>query len=287
VNRFREKKVSCSISKKNFRITACASHTMLHEEEQANMQASHDIVRVPTVIPMGSELAAYLVSPNTQYILPLEHAYYSDLDAGPRFLATRGVFTCISVFAWAPSGRAFGAHIAIPQLHFACRRPLGRGGHILADITLALKATFKNERNLKDVRVHFVGGQEIQDNDQGLVNQFPGDCRKHSFAWHVIGSVQRAGLTADAESKRLLNVFPGIMFRPDFEQEQRKRAQSFCLVALDRQTGALLTHTLFEQEGSYEMACLGTRDQIEELRYRKSLHSEYAVVGRRSQRVVF
>jgi hypothetical protein len=259
---------------------------MLQEEEHENMQAASDIVRVPTVIPIASELAARLASPDTQYILPLEHAYYSDPASGPCFLATRGVFTCISVFAWAPSGRAFAAHIAITQLHHACRLPIGRKGQILTDITMALKATFKNESSLKSVIVHLVGGQEMQDNNQRLVEYFPQDSRKHSFAWHVIGSVQCAGLTVNAESKRLLNVFPGIPFRLDFEQEQRKRAHSFSLVALDRRTGALLTHTLFEKEGSYEMACLGERDRVEELRYRASLHSEHSLVGRRSQRVV-
>jgi hypothetical protein len=255
---------------------------MLREEEHANEVASRDITRAPTVIPHGSELAARLASLDTQYILPFEHAYYNNPD-GPRFLATKGVFTCISVFAWAPSGRAFGAHIALPQLHFACRNPIGRDNQLLPDITRALKLAFKNERDLKGVLVHLVGGQEMQDNDRGLIANFPGDPRKHSFAWHVIGSIHRAGLIVNEESKRLLNVFPGIPFQLDFEQQQRIKEHSFCLVALDRETGTLLTHTLFEQAGNYSMACLGMRDSIEERRYREVLGSEYALAGRRSQ----
>jgi len=265
-------------------ITICP--TQLEEEERANMEASREIVTKPTQIPVGSALAACLSSLDTQFIQAMEHVYYTEPGKGPRFLATKGVFTCISLFACAPgTGRAFAAHIAIPQLHYACRHPMARKtDQLLAELTWALKQTFKQEPNRKAVKVHLVGGQAMQDIDRGLAAKFPHDERKHSFAWHVIGCVQRAGLAVDEESRRLLDVFPGIPFRSDFEQIQRRQGHSFSLVALDRQTGAVVTHTLFEREGCYRMACLGERDWIEEQHYRRSMQGEHALEGRRSQR---
>jgi hypothetical protein len=285
-------------------ITICP--TQLAEEERANMEASREIVAKPTQIPVKSALAACLSSLDTQFIQAMEHVYYAEPGKGPRFIATKGVFTCISLFACAPgTGRALAAHIAIPQLHYACRHPMARkAGELLAELTWALKQTFKQEPDRKAVKVHLVGGQAMQDIDRGLAASFPHDERKHSFAWHVIGCVQRAGLAVDEESQRLLNVFPGIPFRADFEQVmsarwlpvllailmarvvqvQRRQGHSFSLVALDRQTGAVVTHTLFEQEGCYRMACLGERDWIEEQHYRASMQGEHARHGRRSLR---
>lgn len=269
---------------------------MLQDEENANAEASRDIINNPTVIQEGSELAERLASKDAQYFLPFEHVCYNSPDDGPCFLATKGVFSCISVFAWAPSGRAFGTHIAISQLHFAFRRATTTTTksrdkfHLLPEITAALKWTFKKEQNPKSVRVYLVGGQAAQDIDRGLVASFPGESRKHSFAWHVIGAIQKAGLTVNQEmeeSTRLLNVFPGIKFNLFFEQEQRRKGHSFSLVALDRKTGALVTHTLFEQEGNYRMSCLGERDLIEEKRcaavYNSTTTSDH---GRRSLRRV-
>ena len=259
--------------------------SMLQDEERINAEASLDIVNTPTVIHEGSELAARLSSAATQYILPYEHACYNSPENGPNFLATKGVFSCIAVFAWAPSGRAFGTHIAIPQLHYASRRTSSRD-LLLPEITAALKWTFKKEQEPKSVRVYLVGGQDAQDFDRGLASSFPGDPRKHSFAWHVIGAVQKAGLTVTQESKRLLNVFPGIAFHPLFEQEQRRKGHSFSLVALDRKTGALVTHTLFEEDANYRMACLGEHGCIQDNRCAAVFTKDYSLHGRRSTRVV-
>lgn len=236
---------------------------------------------------IGSDQAADLASDETQYILPYEHACYNSPDEGPsKFLATKGVFTCVALFAWSPSGKVFAAHITVVQLHYGCRHPTGRNSVLLPEITSALKWTFKNEANpRRDVAVHLVGGQAEQDMDAGLRAHFPSEPRKHSISWHIIGAVQRAGLTVSQESTRFLNVFPGIPFHPLFEQEQRAKEQSFSLVAIDRRTGRLLVHTLFEQADSYRMACLGRRDIFEDERYRLVYTQEYALLGRRSVRV--
>jgi hypothetical protein len=237
------------------------------------------------VIHEGSELAKCLSSLSTQYVLPLEHACYNSPEDGPSFLATKGVFSCISVFAWAPSGRAFGTHISISQLHYAFRQAKSRDTHLLPEITAALKWTFKKEQDPRSIAVYLVGGQAEQDIDKGLAASFPGESRKHSFAWHVIGAIQKAGLKVNQESTLLLNVFPGVEFHPSFEQEQRRKGHSFSLVALDRKTGALVTHTLFEQDGNYEMTCLGMRGCIEDKRMIAAL-SDHALTGRRSTRAV-
>jgi hypothetical protein len=261
---------------------------MADTEELANHKASCSITTTPTVIREGSALASKLMSNETQYILPYEHACYNTPDTGPAtFIATKGVFTCVALFAWAPSGRVFGAHITAVQLHYGCRNYLsGRDSNLLPEITHALKWTFKKESNpRKDVRVHLVGGQAEQDDDHGLRAHFPNDAIKHSIAWHIIGAVQRAGLTVDAESTRLLNVFDGIPFHHCFEQEQRAKGQSFSLVALNRRTGGLVTHTLVEKAESYHMACLGERGVVEDSRYMSVYTSAYARQGRRSLRV--
>lgn len=261
-----------------------AEEELLLDEEKANAASARNIVLRPTIIETGSILARLLASSESIYILPFEHACFNDAAKGPRFLATIGVFSCIAVFAWEPSGRAFGAHIAMPTLHLAARQN-PNSKLLLPEICAALKFTFKKVLDLKTVRVHLVGGQAAQDVDKGLASSFPGDPRKHSFAWHVIGAVQAAGLKLDQESTLLLNVFPGIPFHPRFEQEQRCKGHSFSLVGLDRRTGNLVTHTLFENSDSYRMACLGERGRMEERRYAAEYDYEHTLLGRRSIRV--
>lgn len=59
----------------------------------------------------------------------------------------------------------------------------------------------------------------------------------------------------------------GINFHFLFEQEQRRKQHSFSLVAMDRLTGALVTHTLFESATDYTISALGPRDAMESQRY--------------------
>ncbi len=245
------------------------------------MAAALSIVNRPSFIPVGSALAASLSSNETQYILSYEHACY-DSDKGPTFLATKGVFTCISVFAWSPSKKAFAAHIPLNQVHHNIRH-----GHIintLPEITEALAWTFKHEEDPAAVKVHIVGGQKEQDANQDLALRFESPLL-HRFSWHVILAVRAAGLTVDGDSTRLLNVFEGIPYSIVFEQQQRAKGHSFSLVALDRNTGALITHTLVESVGDYRIAALGLRDMAECVRYREAFKRPWAVPGRSSVRV--
>ena len=254
--------------------------TILHEEERVNMEAALSIVETPTFIPVGSELAVKLASKETQYILSYEHACYNS-DKGPTFLATKGVFTCISVFAWSPSKKAFAAHIPLNQVHFNIRN--GKVDNTLPEITKALSWTFRHE-DPSTVKVHIVGGQKAQDTNKDLALFFKSPLL-HRFSWHVISAVRAAGLKVNGESTRLLNVFDGIPFHVMFEQQQRAKGHSFSLVALDRNTGALITHTLVESVGDYRIAALGMRDRVECVRYCEAFKSPWTMPGRSSVRV--
>ena len=264
-------------------ITGMNLAIMLQDEIRANAEGAASIVEKPTFIPVGSELAVKLASEETQYILSYEHACYNKSDKGPVFLATKGVFTCISVFAWSPSKKAFAAHIPLNQLHFNIGH--GKVENTLPEITKALLWTFKHE-DPATVKVHIVGGQKQQDTNRDLVSFFKNPLL-HRFSWHVISAVRAAGLKVNGESTRLLNVFEGIPFHFMFEQEQRAQGQSFSLVALDRNTGALITHTLVESVGDYRIAALGERDLMECARYSEAFKQPYASVGRSSVRVVW
>jgi hypothetical protein len=253
---------------------------LLHEEERVNMEAALSIVERPSFIPVGSELAANLASDETQYILSYEHACY-DSDKGPTFLATKGVFTCISVFAWSPSKKAFAAHIPLNQVHYNIRH--GKVENTLPEITKALTRTFKHE-DPTTVKVHIVGGQKEQDANHDLALLFKSPLM-HRFSWHVIMAIRAAGLTVNGNSTHLLNVFEGIPYNILFEQQQRAKGHSFSLVALDRNTGALITHTLVESVGDYRIAALGVRDMAECVRYSEAFKLPWAVQGRSSVRV--
>jgi hypothetical protein len=182
---------------------------MLEEDERINEQSSLSILESPTQIVPGSELALMLSSLQTQFILPDEYSCYNKKSKGPRFIATKGVFSCITVFACDSTGRFFAAHIQVPRLHnnFWKKRDLP----LLPEITNALKWVFKKS-DPRDVKVRLVGGQLAQDVDMALRSFFPGQKEKHSIAWHVKDAVLSAGLLLDSESTRLLNVFPGNCF---------------------------------------------------------------------------
>jgi hypothetical protein len=125
----------------------------LEEEEQANEHASRNILHSPTRIIPGGLLARMLSSSETQYILPDEYACYR-ANKGPRFIATKGIFTCISVFACDESGNAFAAHVTLNRLHANFWKDKNT---LLPELTNALKWTFKNTAS-SDVKVHLAGG---------------------------------------------------------------------------------------------------------------------------------
>jgi hypothetical protein len=253
---------------------------ILHEEERVNMEAALSIVDKPTVIPVGSKLAENLASEETQYILSYEHACYNS-EKGPTFLATKGVFTCISLFAWSPSKKVFAAHIPLNQVHYNIRN--GKVENTLPEITKALTWTFRHE-DPATIKVHIVGGQKEQDINKDLAMLYKSPLL-HRFSWHVISAVRAAGLKVNGESTRLLNVFEGVPFHFMFEQQQRSKGHSFSLVALDRNTGALITHTLVESVGDYRIAALGVRDMAESDRYGKAFKRPFTMPGRSSVRV--
>jgi len=180
---------------------------MLEEDERINEQSSLSILESPTRIVPGSDLALVLSSPQTQFILPDEYACYNKKSKGPRFIATKGVFSCIAVFACdSAGGRFFATHIQVPRMHNNFWKK--RDTPLLPEITNALKWVFKKS-DPGDVKVRLVGGQLTQDMDRALRSFFPGQTEKHSVAWHVKDAVLSAGLLLDSESTRLLNVFPG------------------------------------------------------------------------------
>jgi kynurenine formamidase len=104
----------------------------------------------------------------------------------------------------------------------------------------------------------------MQDTDMALKKWFKGN--KQSFAWHVRNAIEAAGIHVD-DPQPLLNVFPGIEFHPLFEPQQRSKQHSFSLIAMDRATRALVTHTLLEKINDYTIEALGERDVLESGRY--------------------
>jgi hypothetical protein len=185
------------------------------------------------------------------------------------------------VFAWSPSKKAFAAHIPLNQVHYNVRH--GDVENTLPEITKALAWTFRHE-DPTTVKVHIIGGQKEQDTNKDLALFFKSPLL-HRFSWHVISAIRAAGLKVNGESTRLLNVFEGIPFYVMFEQQQRAKGHSFSLVALDRNTGALITHTLVESVGDYRIAALGRRDMVECVRYSEAFKRPWAATGRSSVRV--
>mmetsp|Transcript_17648 Transcript_17648/g.21591 ORF Transcript_17648/g.21591 Transcript_17648/m.21591 type:complete len:523 (+) Transcript_17648:236-1804(+) len=115
-----------------------------------------------------------------------------------RFMATVGVFSCITVFVWSKStstctdanspGPCFGAHVSLGALLRglrACKHAKIDIDRALSPLLLKLRECFQGCKQEQDVIVTLVGGHRAMDYCQGLEAMFPGDTEKWSFAWHV------------------------------------------------------------------------------------------------------
>lgn len=227
----------------------------------ANLQQARLLPTFSVALVPGSALATALQ--NDSFFIQMYEITAALKETSPRFLATMGVFTCVSVWAWSPmTKRAFAAHVPSSACHFAAGKdPRAK---LLPEITHYMKWTFRKER-IEDVRVTLVGGQKAQNTDATLRRT------GHGFDWHVTQAIRDAGIQHIDD--RLFHIFPGIAFHRWFEQEQAAKHQSFHLVALDRATGAVVVHTKTEIPGMYSVRALGARGEVESQRYADTIQT--------------
>lgn len=87
-----------------------------------------------------------------------------------RFLATPGVLTCITVFAWAPSGVAVAAHVDLNAVLRGVRRCVRTGQDLdrtLHPLTSELRQCFGGV-DAATVRIALVGGHRVSDHEPSL-----------------------------------------------------------------------------------------------------------------------
>ena len=146
----------------------------------------------------------------------------------PHFLATPGVLTCISGFAWAPSGVAVAAHVDLNAVLRGMWRCVFTGQDLdrtLYQITSELRQCFGGV-DAATVRISLVGGHRVSDHQPALkliLSEMPVLSRYHRerktegngaderefFSWYVRAACVGAGLAAAVFDTILLNVFEG------------------------------------------------------------------------------
>ena len=206
---------------------------------------------------------------------------------GPRrFLATPGILTCISIFAWAPPtvhgslGIAVAAHINLGAVVHGVRCCMMTGqdfDRALSPLSCELRRSFHG-LNPASVRVTLVGGHRIMDREPALKAMlcqtlqeggnseiaFPlsnfsrgsiiaDDDPRQYFSWYLRAACDAAGLDRASFDTTLLNIFEGELC-VDLETEVRLRLsnQRFECAALDTLTGCVITHTRFVEPGDRE-----------------------------------
>jgi hypothetical protein len=214
---------------------------------------------------MDTVLLAALADTQQSYFFCMNEVTSSALletDGGKRrFMATTGVFSCITVFAWSKStcdnspGPCFAAHVSLGALLRglrACEHAKHDIDRALAPLLLKLRCCF--EGSTRDVIITLVGGHRSMDNCQGLEAMFPNDRKKWSFAWHVRTACK---LELDEMPNKvvwktnLLLKFEGEMIKHEADEERvRQKNMNFMIVALDTITGHLVTHTKYTNMGS-------------------------------------
>ena len=204
-----------------------------------------------TRIVPGSALASSLQKAKVVYM-----GEFASASGG--FLATPGVFSCIAVAAWHPSGLGFLAHIDINAVHWSvdklrAKRKKDRNTLYapIPEFSIALAKTFESVNVKSEVRINLVGGQSSQDACQ-MLRKFTGN---ESFSGHVMQAVRNAGFEVGDVS--MLNCFPSVPITLTSEVEQHQKGFSFCLVALDVGSGAIVTQTLPDHPFTYVVDALG------------------------------
>lgn len=180
-----------------------------------------------------------------------------------RFMATAGVFSCVTVFAWSKStcankpGLCFGAHVsngALLRGLRACRESKVDIDRALSPLLLNIRECFQG--CTQDFFVTLIGGHRAMDSCEGLKAMFPEDKEKWSFAWHVQNACEVAldGISIDSKvswNTNLLLRFEGEKIKSMIDEERvRQKHMNFMVVALDTITGQLVTHTKYTNMGS-------------------------------------
>lgn len=223
--------------------------------------AATDALSPESPTELGPVLISALADPLQTYFFCMNEAASSSLldrDGGRRrVLATTGVLTCITVFAWSPpsaSGRpgpCLGCHISLGALLRglrACKLTRQDPDRALDPLLSELRRSFAKGPQ-RQVTLALVGGHRAMDVSEGLVEQFPDDREKWSFAWHVKAAC-RAALSRIADSvvwdTSLLMRFDGEFIR-DRATEERVNAKhmNFIVAALDTATGHIFTQTKY------------------------------------------
>lgn len=183
---------------------------------------------------------------------------------GRRFLATAGILTCITVFAWAPvsipiSGApvAVAAHVPLCSVLRGVRACVLTGQDLdraLAPLTCELRRCF---RGLDPATVHvtLVGGHRASDKDpenafKSILTHLPAmkriedDDPRMCFSWYVRAACTAAGLAKAVFDVRFLNLFEGERcVDSSIELRLRQANMRFEVAALDTLTGHVVTHT--------------------------------------------
>ena len=206
---------------------------------------------------LNSSLIAALADPQKSYFFAMNDVTSSILlerDGGRRqFLATTGVLSCINVFAWSPAtdpnglGYCVGYHVFIGALFRglrACRHTNQDIGRTLAPLVSQLRNFGTSAKN---VVVTLMGGHLAMDKDDVLVEIFPGDNKKWSFAWHVKNTCD-AALDSVSDNitwnTKLLLRFQGERMKDcDIKEQVRRKNMIFLVAALDTISGNIITHT--------------------------------------------
>jgi len=214
---------------------------------------------------MDSTLLAALADSQQSYFFCMNDVTSSALletDGGRRrFLATVGVFSCITVFAWSKStcvnspGLCFGAHVSLGALLRglrACKHVKYDIDRALAPLLLKLRHCFQGSR--QDIIFTLVGGHRAMDNPKALEIFFPKDREKWSFAWHIKNAcdiVLNEMPNKVVWKTNLLLRFEGEMIKDTADEVRvRKKNMNYMVVVLDTSTGHLLTHTKYTNMAS-------------------------------------
>lgn len=221
-----------------------------------------DIVSPSSPTKLCDPIIAALNDPLESYFFCMNEVTSSSLlerDGGRRrFLATTGVFTCITVFAWSPTkvagglGRCVGGHVSIGALLRglrACQITKQDIECALNPLMLQLRHCFEGVN--QNITVTLIGSHRAMDTCKALKGWFPDDREKWSFTWHVKSACEAAldsVLNKVIWNTKLLMRFEGELITDCYTEERvRMKHMNFLVAALDTITGFLVTHTQYTQ----------------------------------------
>ena len=245
---------------------------------------------------MDKTLLAALADPQQSYFFCMNEVTSSTLlekDGGRRrFIATAGVLTCVTVFAWSKStcannlGPCFGGHVSLGALLRglrACNAANYDIDRALAPLVSQLRHCFRE--STCDITVMLVGSHRAMDTF-GLITMFPDDKEKWSFAWHVKTACKAALDEVSHKvvwNSHLLMRFEGEMITDTATEEKvRRENMNFIVLALDTVTGHLVTHTKYD-----DMESLLTMDvynrQRDVYRHADSISPKLSIVSHQNE----